>query len=117
MNMFEARSLVCSQDVTVDQVMQCLMGLRELEIDVYGALLEEPGTPGDVAKRVKRSRSLVQRSLQNLVGLGMASRKSIRRTRGRAFEYSPVPKEEVKKQMRKALKEWSKNVEGSIADW
>jgi predicted transcriptional regulator len=117
MNMFEARSIACSDDVNVEQVMQCLLGLRELEIEVYYSLLEKPGTPGEVAKSVKRSRSLVQRSLQNLVGFGMAHRKSMRRARGRAFEYSAVPKEEAKKMMRKALKDWSKSVEASIDKW
>lgn len=117
MNMFEARSIACSDDVNAEQVMQCLLGLRELEIEVYYSLLKKPGTPSEVAKDVKRSRSLVQRSLQNLVGFGMAHRKPVRRARGRAFEYAAVPKEDVKKSMRKALKAWSKSVEASIDDW
>lgn len=117
MNMFEARSLVCSKDVTVEQVMQCLLGVRELEIEVYSSILQKPGTPDEIAKRVGKSRSLVQRALQNLVGLGMAHRKPLKRTRGRAFEYDAVQKGEVKKSLKEALASWSKSIGTAIDDW
>jgi predicted transcriptional regulator len=117
MNMFESRSLMCSKDVTVEQVMQCLLGVRELEIEIYSSLLKEPGTPDEIAKRVNKSRSLVQRALQNLVGFGMAYRKPVKRTRGRAFEYAAVTKEEVRKSLRKAFKSWSKSIGKAIDDW
>jgi predicted transcriptional regulator len=117
MNMFEARSLMCSKDVTVEQVMHCLLGVRELEIEVYSFLLQKPGTPDEIAKRLGKSRSLVQRALQNLLGFGMAYRKPVKRTRGRAFEYEAVPKEEVKELLRKSLASWTKSVGASIDDW
>jgi predicted transcriptional regulator len=115
--MFEAKSLICSEDIRVEAVMQCLMGMRDLETKIYFSLLEKPGTPMAVSERLGKSRSLVQRSLQNLIGYGLAYRRPVKRPRGRAYEYVAVPKEEVKNTLKHALKEWSSTVEKTIEDW
>ncbi len=115
--MMEARSLICSGEDSIEFVMQCLLGIRELEVELYLALLEEPGTPSELSERLGKSRSLIQRALQNLLGFGLAYRKPVRRQRGRAYIYAAVPKEEAKKVMRKALKKWYETVERAIEEW
>jgi predicted transcriptional regulator len=115
--MFEARSLVCSKEITVEQVLQCLLGLRKLEIEIYCTLLEKPGTPDEICRRLNKSRSIVQRGLQNLIGYGMAYRRPVSKARGRAFEYLAVPKEDVKKSLRKTLEVWVSNIEKAINEW
>ncbi|WP_456474073.1 helix-turn-helix domain-containing protein [Candidatus Pyrohabitans sp.] len=115
--MMEARSLICSGKPSVDVVMQCLLGLRPLESELYFELLKAPGTPAQLSERIGKSRSLVQRALQNLVGYGLAYRRVVSRERGRAFLYEAVPKEEVKKTLRSAVKQWLNAVEEAISDW
>jgi|GEM_PF-5055858 len=115
--MIEARSLICSKKVTIESVLQCLLGLRKLEVDVYSSLLEKAGTPDEISKRIGKSRSLVQRALQNLVSYGMAYRKPVMRTRGRAFEYAPVEKDEIKRNLRETLQTWTNNIEKAIDEW
>jgi len=114
LNMHEARSIICASEPRAEQVMQCLVGSRDLEIEAYFELLKAPGTPQDLAERMGRSRSLVQRALQNLVSYGLAHRATLKKTRGRAFEYSAVSKEETKKILKAAFKEWSRAVEAAI---
>lgn len=115
--MLEARSLICGGEHNIDFVIQCLLGVRELETEVYLALLEEPGTPNQLSERLGKSRSLIQRALQNLLGFGLAYRKPVRRRRGRAYEYAAVSKEETKKMMGDALKKWSEAIEKTIEEW
>ncbi len=115
--MFEARSLICSGEPRVDAVMQCLLGLRPLEVELYFELLRAPGTPAELSERIGRSRSLVQRALQNLVGYGLAYRRVVTRDRGRAYMYEAVPKEEVKKLLRGAVRQWTRAVEEAISKW
>ncbi len=115
--MLEARSLICAGDQSIDFVMQCLLGIRELETELYFALLEQPGTPNELSERLGKSRSLIQRVLQNLVGFGLAYRKPVRRARGRAYEYAAVPKDEAKKIMRKALNKWTETIDKAIEEW
>ncbi len=115
--MFEARSILCSAEPEVEQVMQCLLGIRDLEIKAFFALLKKPDTPQQLSKKLGKSRSLVQRSLQNLVGYGLAYRKSVRRQRGRAYKYVAVPKKEAKKIMLEAFEKWSRAVKESIKEW
>ncbi|GBE54210.1 MAG TPA: hypothetical protein ENH28_01230 [Euryarchaeota archaeon] len=115
--MLEAKSIICAHDHSIDFVMQCLLGIREMESDLYFALLEKPGTPNELSDRIEKSRSLIQRALQNLVAFGLAYRKPVRRARGRAYEYAAVSKDDAKKIMRKALKKWTDNIEKAIEEW
>jgi predicted transcriptional regulator len=112
--MHEARSIICASEPRAEQVMQCLLGIRDLEIEAYFELLKEPATPQDLADRMGRSRSLVQRALQNLVSYGLAHRTSLKKTRGRAYEYSAVSKKETKRILKAAFREWARAVETAI---
>lgn len=115
--MIEARSLICSSEPNVEFVMQCLLGVRELETDLYFSLLENPGSPIDLSERLGKSRSLVQRGLQNLVGYGLAHRTVVKKLRGRAYEYHAVPKEKAKEQLKKAVDQWIEAVTEAIEKW
>lgn len=115
--MLEARSIICGGEQNIEFVIQCLLGIRELETEVYFALLEEPGTPNELSGRLGKSRSLIQRALQNLLGFGLAYRKPVRGKRGRAYEYAAVSKAETKKIMTQALKKWAGAIEKTIAEW
>lgn len=115
--MYEARSIICAPEPKIESVMRCLFGMRELEVEVYLALIEKPGTPSEVAKRLKKSRSLVQRALQNIMGYGLAYRSAVARKRGRAYEYSAVSKKTAKKIMIDALRKWGETVEKCVEAW
>jgi predicted transcriptional regulator len=47
----------------------------------------------------------------------MAYRKPVMRTRGRAFEYAPVEKDEIKRNLRETLQTWTNNIEKAIDEW
>ena len=112
--MKEAKSIICAAEPQAEQVMQCLLGIRDLEIDAYFELTKAPATPQDLADRLGKSRSLVQRALQNLVTFGLAHRNTLKKARGRAFEYSAVSKDETKAILKSAFNEWSSKVEEAI---
>jgi len=115
--MKDAKSIICMKEPEIEQVIQCLLGIRPLEVELYLVLLDAPGFPKDVADRIGKSRSLVQRALQNLVTLGLVSRVPVSRNRGRAYLYRAVPKAESKKVLKCALREWYETVVKSVSEW
>ena len=69
------QSLINMPNITADVLLQCALGIRFTELETYCALLNEtPITVQEVAERIGKSRSNVQRLLQNLVEKGLAIR-------------------------------------------
>ncbi len=113
----ELRNILCNIEPDMNFIVQCLLGLRDLEYNIYLSLLEKPGTPEELSERLKKSRSLIQRALQNLMAVGIVYRKPLVRYKGRAYEYYAVPKKEVKRKLRSLFKKWAKRIEEAIDEW
>ena len=86
MALFGIRQIISGQSVEANDVMHCFLGLRTLEIDVYFYLLKGQATVKEVADALGRTRSTIQRAIQNLVQRGFAHRRT-RTLRKGGYEY------------------------------
>ena len=91
MALFGIRQIISGQTIEASDVMHCFLGLRTLEIDVYFYLLKGQATVREVADALGRTRSTIQRAIQNLVQRGFAHRRtrSLRKG-GYVFVYESV---------------------------
>jgi predicted transcriptional regulator len=85
----------------------CAFGLRNSELDVYFELISGPKTVEQIAERIKRDRSTVQRVLNKLHSKGLAMRNTHKIQRGGYYyEYSAEDTEVVREQILTQLEEW-----------
>jgi len=86
----------------------CAFGLRNSELDVYFELISGPKTVKQIAERIKRDRSTVQRVLNKLHSKGLVMRNThkIQRGGGYYYEYSAEDTEVVREQILVQLEEW-----------
>ena len=85
----------------------CAFGLRSSELDVYFSLISGPKTVEQIAERISKDRSTVQRVLNKLHSKGLAKRDTHKIQRGGYFyEYSAEETEIVRDQILVQLEEW-----------
>jgi predicted transcriptional regulator len=85
----------------------CAFGLRNSELDVYFSLLSGPKTVEQIAERIGKDRSTVQRVLNKLHTKGLAKRATHTIDRGGYYyEYSAEETEIVRDQILSQLEEW-----------
>ena len=85
----------------------CAFGLRNSELDVYFSLISGPKTVEQIAERIGKDRSTVQRVLNRLHSKGLANRNTRTIERGGYFyEYSAEESETVRDQILVQLEEW-----------
>ncbi|MEM2146593.1 MAG: helix-turn-helix domain-containing protein [Candidatus Jordarchaeaceae archaeon] len=105
--MEEMRAQIAAGKLEAEDIIKCALGIRDLEVKTYFTLLEGPMQVQEIADKLHRNRSTIQRSLTNLISKGLATRrtKSIARG-GYYYEYEAAPASEVKKMVREALDQW-----------
>jgi predicted transcriptional regulator len=105
--MEEMRAQIAAGKLEAEDIIKCALGIRDLEVKTYFTLLEKPMQVQEIADKLHRNRSTIQRSLTNLISKGLATRrtKSIARG-GYYYEYEAAPPSEVKKMVRAALDQW-----------
>ncbi len=87
----------------------CAFGLRNSELDVYFSLISGPKTVEQIAERIGKDRSSVQRVLNRLHSKGLAKRESHRIERGGYFfKYTAVSADAVREQILVRLEDWYK---------
>jgi predicted transcriptional regulator len=87
----------------------CAFGLRNSELDVYFSLISGPKTVEQIAERIGKNRSTVQRVLNKLHSKGLAKRDTHKIQRGGYFyEYSAEETETVRDQILLQLEDWYK---------
>ncbi|MGY5859796.1 MAG: helix-turn-helix domain-containing protein [Candidatus Thorarchaeota archaeon] len=85
----------------------CAFGLRNSELDVYFSLISGPKTVEQIAERIDKDRSTVQRVLNKLHTKGLAKRDTHKIQRGGYYyEYSAEETEIVRDQILMQLEEW-----------
>ncbi|NPA63097.1 MAG: winged helix-turn-helix transcriptional regulator [Methanococci archaeon] len=96
---------------TIEDLMRCILGLQEIEIRIYFDLLENgEGSVLDVAERINRDRTTVQKALRSLMNCGLVNRRKITETVGYKYVYSAVDLDKVGEIMEELLDEWYSNV-------
>jgi predicted transcriptional regulator len=91
-----------------EDAVKCIFGLNSLDLETYKTLLlHGPITTEGLGKIVKREKSTVYRSLQNLIACGIAYRKK-RSIEGGGYyyEYISVESGKVKKVLKKNIDDW-----------
>jgi len=108
MSLKDMQSLINMPDITADALLRCALGIRGSEIETYCMLLgETPLNVQEVAQRIGKSRSNVQRLLQNLVEKGLAIRQEeLMGLGGYKYYYSAVSPEKMKEAIADRLDEW-----------
>ncbi len=85
----------------------CAFGLRNSEIDVYFELISGSKNVEQIAERINRDRSTVQRVLNKLHSKGLVMRDTHKIQRGGYYyEYSAEDTEVVRNQILAQLEEW-----------
>jgi len=85
----------------------CAFGLRNSELDVYFSLISGPKTVEQIAERIGKDRSTVQRVLNKLYSKGLAKREMETIDRGGYFyTYSAEETEIVRDQILTQLEDW-----------
>lgn len=113
----EFRDLMLVENPGFDEVMRCVFGLQEREVETYLALL---GQGDDVdaatlAETMDRDRSNVNRSLAALREKGIVSRhRRLLDNGGHVYCYTAEPLPEVKARMHDELDAWTESVHDRI---
>lgn len=91
-----------------EDMVKCIFGLNSLDLETYKILLENgPLTTEGLGEIVKREKSTVYRSLQNLIACGIAYRKKkSMEGGGYYYEYTPVESWKVKQVLKKNIDDW-----------
>lgn len=105
--MEEMRAQIAAGKLEATDIIKCALGIRELEVKTYFTLLDGPVQVQEIADKLHRNRSTIQRSLTNLISKGLATRRTMSIARGGYYyEYEAAPSSEVKKMVRAALDQW-----------
>lgn len=100
-------------------VMSCVFGIQDHEVRTYVALLDQPGsTVEELANRLERDRSNVNRSLSTLLERGLVEReRRLLDSGGYVYQYTGVDLPEAKELLHAALDEWTEHVHGVIDEF
>lgn len=113
------RTLMLVEEPGFGDVLRCVFGLHERDVDTYLALREhgEVGAPG-LAAALNRDRSTVARALARLEEKGIATRRrEILDHGGELYCYEAVALPELKSRMHDELDAWADYVHGRIDDF
>jgi len=103
MNSSEVKSISQMKDLCGRDVLSCILGLSDIETRIFSLLKEEELPVTEIAEKVDRDRSTVQRIVKNLISTGVVTRRSVSLKKGRRYEYTAVPVTEVKKKLMREL--------------
>ncbi|XRO77705.1 helix-turn-helix domain-containing protein [Methanocaldococcus sp. 10A] len=96
---------------TIEDLMRCILGLQEIEIKVYFDLLENgEGSVLEIAERVNRDRTTVQKALRSLMNCGLVNRRKVTEKVGYKYIYNAVELDKVSDIIEELLDDWYQNV-------
>jgi len=99
MKLTEMKSLLQAQSFCEGDVLKCILGLCDLDVSVFNALKGERCSVNELAKKVNRDRSTVQRSVKTLISAGIASRQSESAKAGRKYFYFAIETEKLREML------------------
>ncbi len=95
----------------------CAFGLRSTEIDAYFALISGPKTVKEIASRIGRDRSTVQRVIQKLVNKGLIESEERTFDRGGFYHvYRAISPDEVREEILTRLERWYEETRRFLLD-
>lgn len=95
----------------------CAFGLRNTELDVYFSLISGLRTVEEVAEKIGKDRSTIQRVLNGLHEKGLVIRESKKIPRGGYFyEYHAEASDTIRDQILAQLEEWYKTTRNFLLE-
>ena len=97
------------KDMECEGLLECMHGLKELDKQIFRALIEtpEPLTVDEIADEMDRERSTVYRSVQRLLQAGFIQKEQINYDQGGYYHvYEPTDPENVADDMQRMLNDW-----------
>ena len=113
------RELMLDEEPTFQDVLACVFGIQNHEVRTYLTLLDHPGTTvEELAERLERDRSNVNRSLATLREKGLAERqRRLLDGGGHVYQYSATPLAEARDLMHETLDAWAEYVHERIDEF
>ncbi len=113
------RELMLGGEPDLLEVMSCVFGIERHEARTYETLLDHPeSTVEELATKLDRDRSNVNRSLSTLRQKGLATRRRhLLEGGGHVYQYSPTPLSEARELMHETLDAWAAYVHERIAEF
>ncbi|QLH76660.1 helix-turn-helix domain-containing protein [Halosimplex rubrum] len=97
------------QDMVCEGLLECFHGLKQLDRDVFQALVttDEPLTVDEIAEAVDRERSTAYRAVQRLIQTGFIEKEQINYDQGGYYHvYSPTDPSKITDDMQRMLNDW-----------
>jgi predicted transcriptional regulator len=97
------------QDMECEGLLECFHGLKQLDRDVFQALVstEEPLTVDAIADAVDRERSTAYRSVQRLLQAGFIQKEQVNYDQGGYYHvYKPTDPSNIADNMQRLLNDW-----------
>jgi len=97
------------QDMVCEGLLECFHGLKQLDRDVFRALVntDEPLTVDEIAEAVDRERSTAYRAVQRLLQTGFIEKNQINYDQGGYYHvYSPADPSKIADDMQRLLNDW-----------
>jgi predicted transcriptional regulator len=97
-------------------VCRCLFDIGPREFSLYKMLLSAPMRADELAEKLHRDRSTVQRALNKLLRCGMVVRRRhvIRRGGGHFYIYASVPPDKLVPFLKECIQKWHDDMLGSL---
>jgi predicted transcriptional regulator len=113
------RNLMLDEEPGFQDVLTCVFGIQRHEARTYDVLLDNPGsTVEELAEKLDRDRSNVNRSLSTLREKGLAHReRRLLDGGGHVYQYKPTPLPEARELMHDTLDAWANYVHERIDDF
>lgn len=107
--MADSMAELLQKDMECEGLLECMHGLKELDKQVFRALVEseEPLTVDEAAERVDRERSTAYRSIQRLIQAGFIQKEQVNYDQGGYYHvYHPVDPSTIADNMQRMLNDW-----------
>ena len=113
------RDLMLDAEPGFEEVLRCVFDIQAHEARLYLVLLDAPdSTVAELAERVDRDRSNVNRGLSTLREKGLADRqRRLLDSGGHVYQYRATPPDEAPELMHETLEEWAAYVHERIDEF
>ncbi|MDY6777461.1 MAG: helix-turn-helix domain-containing protein [Candidatus Nanohaloarchaea archaeon] len=107
-------SFIGLRDADPEEIVAAALDLNELQREIYFSLRTAELTVQDLVDETGRSRSVVQRALQDLLDKGIIVREG-RTDRTVYYVYKAVPFDRVKETVSDILRDWHDDVQDKLS--